>query len=627
MTVSSADTTIIDKIQYCVDIILKETPKEERLVKQIFIAMLSAYSNRPINLAINAPSGEGKNYILNKVAEMFPESDVKFLGGMTDKALFHRNGVLVIKNNDTGEYEPLDTKLEDINERIGELKGEISSSIDSKSSDFRKDLKHQINVLESKKKDLQSEAKKLIELGHTTLIFLDTPPISLLAGIMPLLSHDKEEVEYEFADTNTNGIKTRTNILRGFPAVIFAQAVDSSYHERFPEIKRRFIFVNPKMDKVKYDAAINLMCDKHSLPDCIYQLKVVSKTQKDQTRSIIRDIADSMIEVSKKSSSDKNNVMIPYIESVNKSLGRDRTFDMTTAKRLLTYIDILPLVDFENRPRVIFTDIDDPLFIEVNYFATFEDLREAMYLMEYGEGLRPYILEWYDDVYLPTYSKLTEPNSKKDHNGNIIAEERMIGLSTRQLADATFDIQEKVLSEGQIRQTYLKPLYHENFIESYKSELDRRSYISSPLIKTKNIQDCKKKDTSRNFLEHPQIQTIDTTIYPSKDYINSWIRGILTYEKNTRLTYKIFSEKNEELSIDQLVDRYYPNPEDYFEGVSNKKEENTVLPPYYSENAYPVRVGLVTTLTTTKEGPIVCPKCGETIDPFYKWIHEGNCKG
>ena len=38
--------------------------------------MLSAYTNNPINLAINAPSGEGKNYILQKVGELFPDNDV-----------------------------------------------------------------------------------------------------------------------------------------------------------------------------------------------------------------------------------------------------------------------------------------------------------------------------------------------------------------------------------------------------------------------------------------------------------------------------------------------------------------------------------------------------------------------
>ena len=48
-----------DKIKYCIDVILKEAKLEDRLVKQIFYTMLSAYTNTPTNLAINSPSGTG----------------------------------------------------------------------------------------------------------------------------------------------------------------------------------------------------------------------------------------------------------------------------------------------------------------------------------------------------------------------------------------------------------------------------------------------------------------------------------------------------------------------------------------------------------------------------------------
>ena len=79
-----------DKMQYCINVILKEAKLEDRLVKQTFYTMLSAYTSNPLNLAINSPSGEGKNYVLRKVAEKFPKEDIMFLAGMTDKALFHR---------------------------------------------------------------------------------------------------------------------------------------------------------------------------------------------------------------------------------------------------------------------------------------------------------------------------------------------------------------------------------------------------------------------------------------------------------------------------------------------------------------------------------------------------------
>ena len=62
------DYEIEDKIKYLLEVILKEARKEEKLSYQLIITILSAYSNNPINLLINAPSGVGKNYVINKIA-------------------------------------------------------------------------------------------------------------------------------------------------------------------------------------------------------------------------------------------------------------------------------------------------------------------------------------------------------------------------------------------------------------------------------------------------------------------------------------------------------------------------------------------------------------------------------
>jgi len=98
---------------------------------------------------------------------------------------------------------------------------------------------------------------KLIDLNHKALIFLDTPNHTLLEAIMSLLSHDHHEVEYHFVD-NFNGIKTKTNVLTGFPTVIFTAAIDYSKYQRWPEIQRRFIVTNPKMTAEKNKNRLNL---------------------------------------------------------------------------------------------------------------------------------------------------------------------------------------------------------------------------------------------------------------------------------------------------------------------------------------------------------------------------------
>jgi hypothetical protein len=90
--------------------------------------MLSAYTNNPLNLAINSPSGEGKNYVLRKVAENFPKEDVIFLTGMTEKALFHRQGTLVVKNSESGEFEPIEDRVEQTDSEIEDKEYEMKFS-------------------------------------------------------------------------------------------------------------------------------------------------------------------------------------------------------------------------------------------------------------------------------------------------------------------------------------------------------------------------------------------------------------------------------------------------------------------------------------------------------------------
>jgi hypothetical protein len=86
--------------------------------------MPSAITNNPLSLAANAPSGEGKNYVQRKVAENFPKEDVRFLTGMTDKALFHRAGKLVVKNG-IWEYYDVEEIVKAHDARIEDLQCEI----------------------------------------------------------------------------------------------------------------------------------------------------------------------------------------------------------------------------------------------------------------------------------------------------------------------------------------------------------------------------------------------------------------------------------------------------------------------------------------------------------------------
>jgi hypothetical protein len=239
-----------------------------------------------------------------------------FLAGMTDKALFHRQGIFVVTNEQTGEHEPLDKMISEIDSQIEDKELEISITKDPM---LKEGLKAFIDSLEEDKKELKKRAKKLIDLSHKVLVFLDSPRPELFNALMPLLSHDRFEVEYEFVDTN-NGIRTKTNILRGWPAVMFAQAIDYSHYQRYPEIQRRFIITNPKMSAEKYANAVDLICDRFGLPDFAYQAKIVNDIDKEKAREIIKDIKHKMLETCERVEPGKNNVIIPFMDTIKISL-------------------------------------------------------------------------------------------------------------------------------------------------------------------------------------------------------------------------------------------------------------------------------------------------------------------
>jgi hypothetical protein len=551
------DDDIDCPILYCIGIILKEAREEDRLVKQILYTMLSAYTNNPINLAINAPSGEGKTYVIKKVGEKFPEEDVMFLAQMTEKAVFHRHGILVIRNERTGQYGPLDNQLAEIDSQIEDKELEIARTQDSLLKDG---LRGYIKNLEGDKKELKANAKKLIDLSHKTLVFVDNPRPELFNALMPLLSHDRYEVEYEYVDTH-NGIKTRSNVLRGWPAVIFAQAIDYSHYQRYPEIQRRFIITNPKMTAEKYSEAVELIGERFGLPDFAYQARIVSDSDKKKACEIVRVIREKMLEVSNKVEPDKNNVIIPFYEVLTKLLSKEKAFDMTTANRFFGFLSLLPIVNIEKRPRLVLMD-KKGYDLGIIPFALFEDLNESEYLLRDANGVRPYILEWYNDVFLDAYNSKTIEDSKANSKGEELREKR-IAVTTKELIEKTFDVRKKRLSSKQILQTYINPLINENYLDSINSEIDKRAHIYFPVLEIRNTKLFLSPERNNSSLENKIIIT-NSALNPNKQYLNSKIEEILHYSSDKDFSVKIVNHEEEELTKEDLVEQYYGNPEDYF---------------------------------------------------------------
>ncbi len=72
-------------------------------------------------------------------------------------------------------------------------------------------------------------------------------------------------------------------------------------------------------------------------------------------------------------------------------------------------------------------------------------------------------------------------------------------------------------------------------------------------------------------------------IFPDKTYLNTSILTICNYSISKGLISKIISSNKEEITIEQLVDRYYNGAEDYFTLIENTSPK-TDLEIEYMQN-------------------------------------------
>ncbi|MHC4680416.1 MAG: hypothetical protein ACYTEK_17145, partial [Planctomycetota bacterium] len=160
--------------------ILGMTIKRDQENKLItFLCQLSAYTEgSQFNISFNAPSSTGKSYIPTEIARLFPQEDVIEVGYCSPTAFFHDVGIYSEKH---GGY--------------------------------------------------------VIDLSRKILIFLDQPHTLLLQHLRPMLSHDKQQIRMKITDKGRrHGLKTKTILLRGYPAVIFCTAglkIDEQEATRF----------------------------------------------------------------------------------------------------------------------------------------------------------------------------------------------------------------------------------------------------------------------------------------------------------------------------------------------------------------------------------------------------------
>ena len=553
-----------EDIDFAINTIIKEAKYDELSIKQIFLGFNSTFTKLPIPHVINSKnSGAGKSYILNHVASFYPENYIMVLAGISDKAIFHSDGQLVVEDPVTGDVRHLDPIIDELEARIDEL--EVQDS---------RGNKPQIREIESEIKSLKRSAQKLIDLTNKIIIIQDTPQQTVFNLLMTLLSQDtpKDQI-YAFTDkTSGSGKLTQSrNRIRGMPVIFTTQVIDDTDNQRFEEKNRRFIHVTPNTSREKIREANKLTAFKYGfLPDEYDQL-VVSRPDIARAKQIIRTIIAKLNQHTKHLGPKNTGVKIPFATSLLDSLPDDgRVWQMTVGERFMKYLSMNTKLHMDQRPKLVHKETG--AFYPI---ATLEDLKDTLPLIERAaSNMRPYLAEWYDEVFLEAFEELDgQPNVYTNELGVVYEKEYYVGLTTEQLASKTKEVMlTKKPSSDEIRIIYIDPLVNLGLIEKTPSVRDNRRNIYFPT-----------EYSSNGAAKSDKILVTDPNLYPYRNLMEESFRTLVKYngEDSTKTNfseytdYHIVDPEGNSIQLDELLARYFSEPqiEECFEkGFTEERE-------------------------------------------------------
>ena len=114
---------------------------------------------------------------------------------------------------------------------------------------------------------------------------------------------------------------------------------------------------------------------------------------------------------------------------------------------------------------------------------------------------------------------------------------------------------------------------NQGYIDSVESELDHRAHIYFPVTTGKYIK-LLQNDKYNILLQPNKTHVRDSTVFPYKTYLISRIQGVLKYYYDEGIRAILCDHEGKEISVENLVERYYNKPEDYFDLDNEDIEKN-----------------------------------------------------
>lgn len=389
--------------------ILSTTIKRDETTKAVTTlgCLLAQTDADQFNIGFQAESSAGKSYIPQEIAEYFPPKDLRIYAGASPTSFFHS----------IGKFLPLI-----------ELTNEV-------------DLKGLFD-----EKELSDVKRKVIflDLEQKILIFLDMPHWQLMEKLRPLLSHDKKLLRYDITDkTGKGGIRTKTVIIKGYPAVIFATTKPTQEDQE----KTRMWLLSPEVSEEKIPESLNLLGAKIGHREA-FQEMIESHQMRRWLKTRIEQIRNTSI----------RNVIIPEWQKVLDRFLSKRPHLSPRAQRdfprLLYLIKGLALLNCFNRtkagPDTIIanqTDIDAGIDL-------YEEIAAPNEL-----GLSPETYRIYEKVVKP------------------LADNCQLGVSRKEILRKYFETYHRPLPDDRLRRQIIPALESAGLVSQEPNPNDRREML------------------------------------------------------------------------------------------------------------------------------------------------------
>jgi len=509
-----ASLTMLEEIDDVLDYIVRvrenTVKKDRRYLTMTILTMFSAYLPEPVNLDVQAPSSEGKTYVVTEAAKLFPKEDIIELVGATPKSFFYEKSVLVDKDT----YEPVEDKLNQLYQQLKETEDKLE----------QREIKAQIQAI-------LDNSVPMVDLEKKIIIFLDTPDINTLNALKTILSHDSYYSYYKFTDKDKKGrIKTRQILLKGWPAVIIIRVEAEKSQIDYSQLSSRFLLVSPNMSKEKYREAIRLLALKKGLPAIVVN-KVLKFEEVDKARLLINAIRERLIELrdnARKHTGDmKANIFfMPYLSKVTEQFPHATGRNMRDFNKFILLLQLIAAVNVFKRPILRIGDTEYIIVTKADYEKVYELMLTEDEKISIFTGIPKHVSEWFKKVLIPLFKE----------RGNVYLTD---------LVEETPKLIGKYYSYDSIRKMFLKPLENTGFITLEPDPEDRRRRVIKIL----------REDISLDDEKSGKSRKISLSAIFELEYLNREISELRKISEYNNI--KIINYDGNELTIQELYNRYF----------------------------------------------------------------------